>query len=155
MEGVMRRALRNSPTRVGLLGLLAISLCLVIACQQQKLPTAPSDLTTGIAIYEHANFQGRSSQVVKDISDLKDVSGPCERESSNSSGGTTTYRDWDDCISSIRVAPGWRATVYRDTGFDGQSLEVTEDVSNLQLVPGSCSHDGLNDCVSSIRVRQR
>ena len=145
--------MRNLPTSVGLLGLAAISLSLAVACQQ-KLPTVPSDLMTGIAIYEHANFQGRSSQVLRDISDLKDVSGPCEHESSDANG-TTTYRDWNDCISSLRVAPGWRATVYRDTGYDGQSLDVTEDVPNLQLVPGSCSHDGLNDCISSIQVRQR
>jgi hypothetical protein len=58
-------------------------------------------------------------------------------------------------MSSIRVAPGWRATIYRDTGFDGQSLDISQDVPNLQLVPGTCSHDGLNDCISSIRVRQQ
>jgi peptidase inhibitor family I36 len=148
----MRRTLRNLPAGVALVAVAALSLSLVVACQQ-KLPTAPSDLATGIAIYEHANFQGRSSQVVRDISDLEDVSGPCEHESSGVNGTTTTSRNWDDCISSIRVAPGWRATVYRDTGYDGQSLEVTQDVPNLQLVPGSCSHDGLNDCISSIRVR--
>ena len=114
----------------------------------------PSDLMTGIAIYEHANFLGGSSQVVNDISDLKDFRGPCEHETSDPNG-TTTYRDWNDCISSIRVAPGWRATVYRDTNFNVRSLEVLQDVPNLQLVAGSCSHDGLNDCISSIRVRRQ
>jgi hypothetical protein len=149
----MKRKLPNLLNFVVLFGFAGLSTSLVVACRQEKLPTAPSDLMTGIAIYEHANFQGRSSQVARDISDLKDVSGPCEHETSGDFG-TTTYRDWNDCISSIRVAPGWRATVYRDTGFDGQSLEVTQDVPNLQLVPGTCSHDGLNDCISSIRVRQ-
>lgn len=57
-------------------------------------------------------------------------------------------------MSSIRAAPGWRATVYRDPNFRGESLEVIQDVPNLQLVPGTCSHDGLNDCISSIRVRR-
>jgi hypothetical protein len=66
----------------GLLGTLVI-----IACGENKLPTAPSDLVSGIAIYEHANFQGRSSQVVRDIADLRDVDGPCEHESSSTAGG--------------------------------------------------------------------
>jgi hypothetical protein len=30
-----------------------------------------------------------------------------------------------------------------------------QDVPNLQLVSGTCSHDGLNDCISSIRVRRQ
>ena len=68
--------------------------------------------------------------------------------------GSTTFRNWNDCISSIRVAPGWRATVYRGTGFDGESMEVAQDVPNLVVVPGTCSRGGLNDCISSIRVRQ-
>ena len=109
---------------------------------------------TGIAIYEHANFLGESSQVGSDISDLDDFRGPCEHETSDAYG-TTTYKDWNDCMSSIRVAPGWRATVYRDPNFRGESLEVIQDVPNLQLVPGTCSHDGLNDCISSIRVRRQ
>ena len=133
--------------------LAGLCVCGVIACQQ-KLPTAPSDLMTGIAIYEHANFLGGSSQVANDISDLKDFRGPCEHETSDMYG-TTIHRDWNDCMSSIRVAPGWRATVYRDPSFSGQSLEVLQDVPNLQLVPGTCSHDGLNDCISSIRVRRQ
>jgi hypothetical protein len=130
-----------------------VSACVVVACQQ-KLPTAPSDLMTGVAIYEHANFLGASSQVARDISDLKDFRGPCEHELSGTDT-TSTYTDWNDCMSSIRLAPGWRATVYRDTDFRGQSLEVLQDVPNLQLVSGSCSKGGLNDCISSIRVWQQ
>ena len=155
----MRRVSRNQPTLGGLLGLAGVLLFgLPIACQS-KLPTAPSELTMGIAIYEHANFLGGSSSVERDISDLRDVSGPCEHETTSYSPSgfptTTTYRDWNDCISSIRVAPGWRATVYRGIGFDGDSMDLTQDVANLQLVQGTCSGDGLNDCISSMRVRQQ
>lgn len=146
----MKLTLGNRATSLAIVaGLLGLA---VIACQQ-KLPTAPSDLTNGIAIYQHANFLGDSSQVANDISDLDDFRGPCEHERSDTYG-TTTYRDWNDCMSSIRAAPGWRATVYRDPNFRGESLEVIQDVPNLQLVPGTCSHDGLNDCISSIRVRR-
>jgi len=60
--------------------------------------------------------------------------------------------DWNDCVSSIRIAPGWRAIVFRDDDFSGQRLEVTANVPNLQLVAGSCGHDGLNDCITSITL---
>jgi len=124
-----------------------------------SLPTAPSDLVTGIVVYEHANYQGESAHIEQDIPDLKSYKGACKHEDSNTNAdGTTTsstYYDWNDCISSIRVAPGWGATIHRDDDYKGQSLQVVSDVSNLQLVPGSCSHDGLNDCITSIRVFQR
>lgn len=137
--------------------LAPVGVLLLLAACSKNLPGAPSELTTGITIYENANFGGASALLTKDVSDLKGYNGPCEHES-------TTYRpdgtpmtfstyDWNDCVSSIRVAPGWRATVYRDDDFKGQSLEITADVPNLQLVPGSCDHDGLNDCITSIRVR--
>jgi len=42
--------------------------------------------------------------------------------------------------------------VYRDDDFKGQSLSASQDVPNLQLVAGSCDHDGLNDCITSVRV---
>lgn len=71
----MKLTLGNRATSLAIVaGLLGLA---VIACQQ-KLPTAPSDLTNGIAIYEHANFLGDSSQVANDISDLDDFRGPCE-----------------------------------------------------------------------------
>ena len=59
---------------------------------------------------------------------------------------------WDDCISSIRVAPGWRATLYRNDDFNGDRLEVIGDIPNLQLAMGRCDKFGFNDCVTSIRV---
>jgi predicted small secreted protein len=31
------------------------------------LPGAPSDLTTGIVVYEHANYLGQSAHITKDI----------------------------------------------------------------------------------------
>jgi len=85
------------------------------------------------------------------VRDLKDFKGPCEHESSANGTSTTTY-DWNDCVSSFRVAPGWRVQVYRDDDFKGQSLSASQDVPNLQLVAGSCDHDGLNDCITSVRV---
>lgn len=117
----------------------------VLACADE-LPTSPSDLTMGIIVYEHANFLGESALILDDISDLKSVVGPCNIASGNEDG------DWDDCISSVRIAPGWNATLYRDPSYGDDRLTITADVPNLQLVDHDCRTGGLNDCVSSLRV---
>lgn len=122
---------------------------LLPACGARSLPTAPSELTSGIAIYEHADFKGESALITEDIKNLEDVKGPCIKGSEDSE-----EESWTDCMSSIRVAPGWRATLYRDDGFQSDSLPVTTDIANLELVPGRCSKGGFNDCISSIRVRR-
>jgi hypothetical protein len=88
---------------------LVIALVVLPGCDTplKPLPTAPSELTTGITVYEHANFSGRSGHITQDIPDLKDFSGPCEHEEYDSDSSTTrTFFDWNDCISSVRVAPG-------------------------------------------------
>ena len=123
------------------------------ACQQNRLPTGPSDLASGIVVYEDANYLGASAHITDDIRDLSDVRGPCEHYNADAGGGGRYYNDWNDCISSVRVAPGWRATLYRDDSYRDDSLAITKDVANLQLVNHDCPHDGLNDCVTSIRVQ--
>jgi len=128
------------------------SLLLLLACDK-SLPTAPSDWSTGIIIYEHANYLGQSALVDKDISNLDDYQGPCVETTTNADGSSDTNRTWKNCISSIRVAVGgWKAVVYKDTNYRSKSYEVTADVPNLQLVPGDCDHDGFNDCIESIRI---
>ena len=122
----------------------------VAACEDgtKSLPTSPSELATGVTVYEQADYRGQSAHVTQDIKDLKVFEGPCFLRE-------TDYRDiytWDDCISSIRLAPGWRATLFRDDDFKGDRLEVTGDISNLQLAAGKCDKGGFNDCVTSIRV---
>ena len=130
-----------------------LALGLLVACDGlPSLPGAPSDLTSGVSIYEHANYAGDSALIRTSVANLSDFKGPCEHTESGADGSTSTTYDWNDCVSSLRVAPGWRAVIFRDDDFEGQSLEVGSDVPNLQLVAGSCDHDGLNDCVTSIRV---
>jgi hypothetical protein len=128
---------------------VAISVAAFVhGCTEQELPMAPSDFSTGIIVYEHANFLGNSAHMTSDIAELRDFRGPCVHE-----GDDGVDRDWNDCISSVRVAPGWRATLYRAPDYRDDSLDITEDVPNLQLVrQHDCPKDGLNDCVSSVRV---
>ena len=119
---------------------------------QKKLPTGPSELAEGVTIDEHANYLGESAHLTRSVADLKDFKGPCRHESSSSNGTSSVTFDWNDCASSIRVASGWRVDVFRDDDYKGQSFSASEDIPNLQLVPGRCDHDGLNDCVTSVRV---
>lgn len=128
---------------------IAIAVCSVAGCEE-TLPSGPSELTTGVTIYMHADYGGDSAHITQDIKHLRDFKGPCEF----GGGGPDDDRreTWDDCISSIRVAPGWRAVVFRDGEFTGDRLEVTSDIPNLERVSGRCDKGGFNDCVTSIRV---
>ena len=109
-------------------------------------PTQPDE---GIIIYVHANFVGSSQQMAVDVSNLADVEGPCVKGDEESAAAR-----WDDCVSSVRVMPGWRATLYRDRDFKGQSISITEDSADLTRVTGPGS-GSFNDCVSSIRVSRQ
>ena len=142
--------------RAAELVLIGFVLMVAVSCDNRpRLPFAPSDLTTGIVIYEFQDYQGESAHLTGDISDLDDVKGPCIK--TESEGGTTTTTEiWDDCISSVRVAPGWEAHLYEHPNFGGWDQSVREDVSDLGEVLGPChSDDNLDNCVSSIRVFQR
>jgi hypothetical protein len=133
----------------GLVAVIALA-ALAHGCTYTELPMAPTSLTAGIILYEHANFLGNSAHLTGDVPDLRDFRGPCFE------GDDASSRNWSDCASSVRVAPGWRATLYRDPHYDDDALEITEDVANLQLVRGhDCDESGMNDCISSVRVRQR
>jgi hypothetical protein len=123
---------------------------IAVAACARSLPTAPSELTEGIVIYPHGNFGGGSAHVTADLADLGDFTGPCVEDTSQYSA---TY-GWGDCISSVRVAPGWRATLYGDAHFKGTSLDVTADVPDLARDPGGCGK-GMDDCVSSIRISRQ
>jgi hypothetical protein len=54
----------------------------------------------------------------------------------------------DDRISSIRVFGDAEVTVYRDSGYDGSSKRLGDDVRNLR-------NDDWNDRISSLEVRHR
>lgn len=109
----------------------------------------PTPFDEGVIFYIHADFSGSSQQINADVSDLGDVEGPCGIASDDSEP------TWDDCISSIRVLPGWGATVFEDDEFRGGRIEITADTPDLRTLRGPCDDDSYNDCISSIRVYRR
>src|ERR1700704_3702803 len=130
--------MRRSSARTAAM-IFASAILLFDGCRD-KLPMAPSDLTTGVVIYQHANFLGESAHITADISNLEDGRGPCVRTETDSDGNTSSKDSWDDCASSIRVAPGWRATLYEDPNYKGWAADVGEEnVDNYQLGRGPCS----------------
>jgi hypothetical protein len=124
---------------------LAVALVLAAGCAGVST-LGPTPAGEGIVVYLHADFAGPSQATNVDVADLGRVEGSC---SSGAEGETPT---WDDCISSVKVMPGWSATLYRDTNYKGASVTITSDTPNLKALAGSCGKDGFNDCVSSIRV---
>ena len=118
---------------------------LLPACETGLRTLGPTPSGQGVAIFVHANFTGTSQTLDVDVRDLAKVEGPCSR------GGEGEKPTWHDCVSSVRVEPGWTATLYRDKDFKGRSVTLTADAPNLDELPGPC--DGtFNDCVSSMRV---
>ncbi len=125
-----------------------VSFMLFPGCGSDLVTLGPTASDQGIVIYIDANFAGSSQSVDVDVTDLANTKGPCSR------GGEGEKPTWRECVSSVRVFPGWTATLYRDEDFRGRSVTITADTPNLDAIPGPC--DGtFNDCVSSIRVVRR
>jgi hypothetical protein len=122
----------------------AILQLLVVGCGPSR--SGPSE---GVTLYEHPNFDGDSRTFDGDFNDFRDLRGPCSRffDSPDQEG------DWDDCVSSIQLSPGWEATVYEHENYLGESLDVTSSIRDLDDVRGPCGNDW-DDCISSIRVRR-
>lgn len=119
----------------------------VPACDHPE-PLGPTPLDQGIVVFIHSDYRGTSQQVGADVTDLTKVEGPCNI---GEEGGTGT---WDNCISSIRLLPGYYARIYGDKNFRGAVLELTQDVPDLGALRGDCS-GSYNDCITSIRVLKR
>jgi len=131
--------------RVILMPLGVVVALAAAGCGSRFQTLGPTPAGEGIVIYMHADFVGPSQGINVDVADLGKVEGSC---SSGAEGETPT---WAHCVSSVKVLPGWSATLYRDKNYRGESVAVTSDTPNLKNLRGPCK-DTFNDCVSSIRV---
>ena len=117
-------------------------------CGSDMTTLGPTPVDQGIVIYIHSDFRGSSQGIVADVHDLTKTEGPCSR------GDEGEKPSWRECVSSVRVFPGWSATLYRDEDFKGRSMTISSDTPNLSILSGPC--DGtFNDCVRSIRVTRQ
>ena len=106
----------------------------------------------GITFFEHPNYEGSSITLAGGFSDFDDLRGPCN-QTIDPISGMPRPGDWDNCISSVLVDPGWEATVYEHDDYEGDSLEISANIADLDHVRGPCGDDW-DDCISSIRVRR-
>ena len=114
---------------------------LLVACVPGPDLPGPSE---GVTLYEHPNFGGDARTFGSSFSDLDFIDGPC-------GAGDFGGGDWENCASSVRVSPGWEATLYEHDDRRGDSLVVTSDIRDLDDISG-CGGDWDN-CASSIVVR--
>jgi Peptidase inhibitor family I36 len=127
---------------------LSVALLMLAGCGTDLSVLGPTPPDQGIVIFMHADYAGSSQAVNVDVHDLTKTEGPC------SSGGEGEQPTWKKCVSSVRVFPGWSATLYDDEDFKGRSITLTADTPNLRNLTGPC--DGsFNDCVRSIRVTKQ
>jgi hypothetical protein len=132
--------------RVACVAALAV---LLPACGAQPQILGPTALNEGVVIYIHSGFRGSSQAVAADVPNLSKVEGPCASGDEDSQS-----LSWDNCVSSIRVMPGWGATLYKDRDYKGTTVELLADEENLSTIRGSCDST-FNDCVSSLKVYRR
>jgi hypothetical protein len=127
---------------------LAVLALMLPACTEPLETLGPTPSDQGVTFYIHSGFAGTAQSVNADVADLGKVEGPC------SHGEEGEKPTWSDCISSLRVVSGWKATLYEDKDFRGRSVTLTADAPNLDALAGPC--DGsFNDCVSSLKVSRQ
>ena len=78
-----------------------------------------------VCFYEHVNYQGASF---------------CASADSNWVGGA-----WNDRVSSVKVAAGFKVTLFQDINYAGKSLVLAGDTTNLVPL-------GFNDAASSFKL---
>jgi hypothetical protein len=128
---------------------LAAACALSSSCGAE-MPTIPTAaFGEGVTLYPDSLYRGERVTLGGDVADLRKVRGPCGGDSD--SGSPSNY---DDCVSSLRIPPGWTAVVFRDRDFEGASATYTADVHDLDVVPGPC-RPGFNDCISSLRITRQ
>ena len=102
---------------------------LVSACTDPLEILGPTPAGEGITIYLHADYAGPSQAINHDVRDLEKVEGPC------TSGAEGEQPTWSDCMSSVRVEPGWAVTLRYSRFASGGTV-----VSRRRChVPASCA----------------
>jgi hypothetical protein len=130
---------------------MAIMLGAALAACGSSLPITPTAaFGEGVTLYPDSLYRGERVTLGGDVADLSKVRGPCGGDSNDSS----SFSNFNDCVSSIRIPAGLTAVVFRDRNFSGASATYVADVADLDVVQGPCK-PGFNDCISSIRISRQ
>lgn len=159
-------------TRIGLpIGRYTLADLMALGINNDDISSMKVSAGYRVTLYEHDNFQGASASRATDLACF--YNGWNDRVSSlivePSSQTVLAFRDCDfkgpavnlpigrytladlqtlglnnDDISSIKVSPGYRVTLYEHDNFQGASASRATDLA--------CFYDGWNDRVSSIIV---
>jgi len=148
------------PERLNATRLTASFLVLMLLAGCEGSPVDPIDpvSSAGILVFARADHRGPYRSFVRDVSDLSLVDDEPQPAASDCASKIFGQEHWTDCVSSIRVADGWRAVVYVHDTFGGDSLTVTSDIpdlSRIPLPPLGIPQDSIrnwDDVISSIRV---
>lgn len=128
-------------------------LMMLAACEGSPIDPTGLVPSTGILVFARADYRGPYRNFVRDVSDLKLVDDEPQPAASECASKIFGQEFWTDCVSSIRVADGWRAVVYQHDTFRGDSLTVTSDIPDLSRIPlPSDSTWTWDEVISSIRV---
>jgi peptidase inhibitor family I36 len=127
---------------------VVLSLCMAGCEDTSWIILGPTPTDQGIVIFIHADYTGSSQAMNVDVRDLTRAQGPC------SGGAEGEVPSWKDCVSSVRVLPGWTATLYDEKDYKGRSVTITSDAPDLRNLPGPCDGN-FNDCALSIRVAKQ
>lgn len=88
--------------------------------------------TARVSIHKHCDYQGYGVVIAPGSYDL---------------GALQSMGVQNDDISSVRVPPGWKATLYEHAGYRGRSLTITSNDRCLLAA-------NFNDITSAIRVEK-
>ncbi len=109
---------------------LSMLICTVITTSDNSFVYADSD-DYAVIIYSDADWEGDSLELSVGSYDVS----------------TLTSSIGNDTLSSLRVAPGYQVTLYKNSGYSGSSITVTQDVYDL-------TDHSFNDMVSSIVISE-
>lgn len=133
----------------------ATFLALMVLAGCGSAPTEPTP-AQGVTIFARTSYDGPSQLLLEDVVDLKRLRDGPQPDGDECAPKLLGPEQWTDCVSSIRVAAGWQATVYAHDSFRGDSLIVTSDIPDLrQIMSQGCPLSGWDDCISSMRVNRQ
>lgn len=81
----------------------------------------PADCQATLYNWNNYNTAGGSKVIDADISDLRDLDGPC------------WWSNWNNCASSIKIKEGCSLTLYQDVDYGGERITIAGDSSVLYI----------------------